>query len=99
VPLLDEPPIILLRFGPGAVDSPEVRILIVEDSPEVEETLRPVLLEDGHEVQVADNGAAGLELARPSSLRSFCSMWSFLRSMVLRSAGGCGDLPTPTSSC
>jgi len=39
-----------------------VRILIVEDSPEVVETLRPVLLEDGHEVEVADNGRAGLEL-------------------------------------
>ncbi|MCH9732312.1 MAG: response regulator, partial [Actinomycetia bacterium] len=40
-----------------------VRILIVDDSPEVVETLRPVLLNDGHEVQVADNGRAGLEIA------------------------------------
>lgn len=40
-----------------------VRILIVEDSPEVVETLRPVLLKDGHEVAVADNGRAGLDLA------------------------------------
>lgn len=40
-----------------------VRILIVEDSPEVVETLRPVLLNDGHEVEVADNGRVGLELA------------------------------------
>ncbi len=39
-----------------------VRILIVEDSPEVVDTLRPVLLQDGHEVEVADNGRAGLEL-------------------------------------
>lgn len=40
-----------------------VRILIVEDSPEVVEMLRPVLVADGHEVAVADNGRAGLELA------------------------------------
>ncbi|CAN5561398.1 response regulator transcription factor [soil metagenome] len=39
-----------------------MRILIVEDSPEVVETLRPVLLSDGHEIQVADNGRTGLEL-------------------------------------
>jgi DNA-binding response OmpR family regulator len=40
-----------------------VRILIVEDSPEVVEMLRPVLLAEGHEVEVADNGRIGLELA------------------------------------
>ncbi len=38
-------------------------MLIIEDSPEVVETLRPVLLQDGHEVAVADNGRTGLELA------------------------------------
>jgi DNA-binding response OmpR family regulator len=40
-----------------------VRILIVEDSPEVVETLRPVLIGDGHEVEVAADGLAGLEIA------------------------------------
>lgn len=40
-----------------------VRILIVDDSPEVVETLRTVLVQDGHEVEVADNGRAGLDLA------------------------------------
>jgi DNA-binding response OmpR family regulator len=40
-----------------------VRVLIVEDSPEVVEMLRPVLVADGHEVAVADNGRVGLELA------------------------------------
>lgn len=39
-----------------------MRVLIVEDSPEVVETLRPVLIADGHEVEVADNGTTGLEL-------------------------------------
>jgi DNA-binding response OmpR family regulator len=39
-----------------------VRILIVDDSPEVVETLRTVLVQDGHEVEVADNGRAGLDL-------------------------------------
>ncbi|WP_245906053.1 response regulator transcription factor [Mycolicibacterium palauense] len=39
-----------------------MRVLIVEDSSEVVETLRPVLLQDGHEVAVADNGRAGLDL-------------------------------------
>ena len=39
-----------------------VRILIVDDSPEIVETLRPVLLKDGHRVEVADNGRVGLEL-------------------------------------
>jgi DNA-binding response OmpR family regulator len=45
------------------VHTGRVRILIVEDSPEVVETLRPALLRDGHEVAVADNGRTGLELA------------------------------------
>ena len=45
-----------------SVHTGSVRILIVEDSPEVVETLRPVLVGDGHEVKVADNGRAGLEL-------------------------------------
>ncbi|TXI37470.1 MAG: response regulator transcription factor [Mycobacterium sp.] len=40
-----------------------MRILIVEDSPEVVETLRPVLIGDGHEVEVAVDGLAGLEIA------------------------------------
>lgn len=40
-----------------------MRILIVEDSPEVVETLRPVLIQDGHEVEVAADGLVGLELA------------------------------------
>ena len=40
-----------------------MRILIVEDSPEVVETLRPVLIGDGHEVEVAADGLAGLEIA------------------------------------
>ena len=39
-----------------------MRVLIVDDSPEVVETLRPVLIQDGHEVEVADNGQAGLDL-------------------------------------
>jgi DNA-binding response OmpR family regulator len=39
-----------------------VRILIVDDSPEVVEILRAALLEDGHEIQVADDGRTGLEL-------------------------------------
>ncbi|OAN34631.1 hypothetical protein A4X20_07145 [Mycolicibacterium iranicum] len=40
-----------------------VRVLIVEDSPEVVETLRSVLIQDGHEVEVAFDGRAGLEVA------------------------------------
>ena len=39
-----------------------VRVLIVEDSAEVVEMLRPVLLQDGHQVEVADNGRTGLDL-------------------------------------
>lgn len=40
-----------------------MRVLIVEDSPEVIETLRPVLTADGHDVKVAMDGEAGLEVA------------------------------------
>lgn len=36
--------------------------MIVDDSPEVVELLRPVLTQDGHEVAVADNGRDGLDL-------------------------------------
>ncbi|WP_308124117.1 response regulator transcription factor [Mycolicibacterium xanthum] len=39
-----------------------MRVLIVEDSPEVVATLRAVLVQDGHQVEVADNGRVGLEL-------------------------------------
>ena len=38
-------------------------MLIVEDSPEVVEMLRPVLTADGHDVRVAVDGELGLELA------------------------------------
>lgn len=44
------------------VHTGSVRVLIVDDSAEVVETLRPVLLRDGHQVEVADNGRSGLEL-------------------------------------
>ena len=40
-----------------------LRVLIVEDSPEVVGMLRPVLTGDGHEVEVASDGETGLDLA------------------------------------
>ena len=41
----------------------KVRVLIVDDSPEVVEMLRSVLVQDGHDVDVADNGRVALEIA------------------------------------
>ncbi|MBX7455864.1 response regulator transcription factor [Mycolicibacterium sp. 3033] len=41
-----------------------MRVLIVDDSPEVVELLRSVLVQDGHEVDVADNGRVALEAAK-----------------------------------
>ncbi len=51
-----------LEVVDDSVHTESVRVLIIDDSPEVVETLRPVLIEDGHELEVADNGRAGLEL-------------------------------------
>ncbi len=39
-----------------------MRILIIEDSPEVVQMLRAVLVGEGHEVEVAGDGRTGLEL-------------------------------------
>jgi len=44
------------------VQTETVRVLIVDDSPEVVEALRAVLVQDGHQVETADNGRVGLEL-------------------------------------
>ncbi|OKH68345.1 hypothetical protein EB72_01155 [Mycobacterium sp. SWH-M1] len=40
-----------------------MRVLIVDDAPEVVEMLRAVLTQDGHEIEIADNGRAALEVA------------------------------------
>lgn len=37
------------------------KLLIVEDDPDVAETLSSVLEDEGHEIQIAENGQAGLE--------------------------------------
>ena len=40
-----------------------MRILLVDDETELSEPLSRILLQEGYEVDVADNGAAGVELA------------------------------------
>ena len=45
-----------------------LRILVVDDEPEVLEVLQRMLMLDGHAVQVARNGAAAVETARSGAL-------------------------------
>jgi OmpR-family two-component system manganese-sensing response regulator len=45
----------------GAINS--MRILLVDDETELSDPLSRILLQEGYEVDVADNGAAGVELA------------------------------------
>jgi signal transduction histidine kinase len=54
------------RVVPSAEVSrlPSLRILVVEDNADMREVLRKTLVGDGHRVEVADEGAAGLDLAR-----------------------------------
>jgi len=64
LPLAPEKPI--LQGGPPTRAAPmrSLRVLIVEDNVDAAETLRELLLMWGHEVEVAHDGAAGVELAR-----------------------------------
>ena len=47
-------------------DEPQLnsKILVVDDDPNVVELVRLYLERDGHEVLIANDGVAGLELAR-----------------------------------
>ncbi len=50
------------RSNPQPDDTPEMRILIVEDNANAREMLQTVLELDGHEVAVAGSGLQGLEM-------------------------------------
>jgi PAS domain S-box-containing protein len=52
------------REAPPTAQDPALRILLVEDQPDVAEALQLLLEDLGHEVSVALNGADGVALAR-----------------------------------
>jgi CheY-like chemotaxis protein/two-component sensor histidine kinase len=67
VPLREEPAIV--RAAPSAplprgASGPARRILLVDDNRDAAQALRLLLEADGHDVQVASDGASGLEMAR-----------------------------------
>ncbi|WP_438014060.1 PAS domain S-box protein [Sorangium sp. So ce315] len=49
---------------PSGVDSRSLRVLIIEDNQDAAETLQALLAMDGHRVEVALSGRAGVEAAR-----------------------------------
>jgi CheY-like chemotaxis protein/anti-sigma regulatory factor (Ser/Thr protein kinase) len=49
---------------PSQPSSPPRRVLVIDDNNDAANALRLLLENDGHEVKVAHDGAAGLELAR-----------------------------------
>ncbi|KYF52831.1 hypothetical protein BE08_09810 [Sorangium cellulosum] len=51
---------------PSGVDSRSLRVLIIEDNQDAAETLQALLAMDGHRVEVALSGRAGVEAARSS---------------------------------
>jgi two-component system, chemotaxis family, CheB/CheR fusion protein len=62
LPLADRP-----EASPGDCDGPrlprrKLRIAIVEDNQDIRDTLRELLLLDGHEVVMAEDGRSGLDL-------------------------------------
>ena len=64
LPTLDQPagpPVPEPSTAPGVAPR---RILIIEDNPDSRETLRLLLAGDGHQVETADDGPAGLERLR-----------------------------------
>jgi CheY-like chemotaxis protein len=52
--------------APAALAAVPLRILVIEDSVDAAETLRDVLVEMGHDVAIARDGAAGVAIARRS---------------------------------
>jgi DNA-binding response OmpR family regulator len=51
-------------MSPAAADSPLVRVLVVEDSPEFRGVLVPLLRQEGFQVEEATDGEAAVEVAR-----------------------------------
>ncbi|HEX7054150.1 MAG TPA: PAS domain S-box protein [Burkholderiales bacterium] len=67
LPLREEPAIVREPAAPRAAPSgsgPARRILLVDDNRDAAQALCLLLQADGHQVQVAGDGASGLELAR-----------------------------------
>jgi two-component system, chemotaxis family, CheB/CheR fusion protein len=59
LPLSDVP-----RSDPAAARSPEVHVLVVDDQPDVAESLGALLRSMGHRVTIANDGESGLSAAR-----------------------------------
>ncbi|MGK3992513.1 PAS domain S-box protein [Sorangium sp. So ce1024] len=67
LPLSHGPELSIERAAPpSGVDSRSLRILIIEDNQDAAETLQALLAMDGHRVDVALSGHAGVEAARSS---------------------------------
>jgi CheY-like chemotaxis protein len=64
LPLAPENPAVRMETPVPLASMPPLRVLVIEDNVDAAETLRELLLMWGHEVEVALDGAAGLERTR-----------------------------------
>jgi DNA-binding response OmpR family regulator len=73
VPLSPEPPAVAPAPGPLADDTPNWRVLVVDDEPQLTSLMRDVLEAAGFEVASAESGAVALELLREARFDAIVS--------------------------
>ena len=54
--------------NPKPMTTPNRRIVVIEDDPTLREALRYNLVSEGYEIETAEEGIAGLEIARDSGV-------------------------------
>ena len=68
-PVRERPKTEFTDHVPPVASLPSLRILFIDDEPLLRELLKEILECDGHRVQIADGGRAGLEVFRAASLQ------------------------------